>query len=302
MAILKASTPHPRQTAVAAFRIDQWWPIWIGLLVLYVPVIYDLFDTIWQTEEQAHGPIILVLLVYLVWRKRAELANTSSFSIAEGAIVLLLGLLCYAEGRAQTIYILELASVPLIGAGVTLIKFGKRGLRVLAFPLFFSLFMIPLPGILVDAATGPLKLYISKLSTNFLYLLGFPIGRSGVAIVIGPYHLLVADACSGLHSMFSLSAMGILFLYLVNYRNPVRNALIIASILPIAFVANVVRVIALILITFQFGDSAGQGFIHGFAGVLLFFVSLILLFSVDSILGHLKALRDPVLATRAAQT
>jgi exosortase B len=297
MAILTASTPYPGPIRSATRKFADWWPIWIGLLALYLPVIYDLFETIWQTEEQAHGPIILVVLAYLVWRKRTALDNASPPRLVAGGAFLCLGLLFYAEGRAQNIYILELGSVPLIGAGVTLMKFGTQGLRTLAFPLFFSMFMIPLPGILVDAATGPLKLYISKLSTDFLYLLGYPIGRSGVAIVIGPYHLLVADACSGLHSMFSLSALGILFLYLVHYRNPVRNVLILASILPIAFAANVVRVIVLILVTYQFGDSAGQGFVHGFAGVLLFCVSLILLFSVNSLLGRFKGLRDAVPST-----
>lgn len=294
MASLTTPTPTYRLNQGKVFSLG-WLPIWFGLLVLYVPMFYDLFNTIWQTEEQAHGPIILVLLAYLVWRKRSELELMSTPSFGVGSVVLLIGLLFYAEGRSQNIYILQLASVSVVCAGVALIKFGKRGFHTLAFPLFFSLFMIPLPGVVVDAATGPLKLYISKLSTNFLYLLGYPIGRNGVAIVIGPYHLMVADACSGLHSMFSLSALGVLFLYLVNYRNPLRNALIIASILPIAFAANVVRVIVLILVTFQYGDSAGQGFAHGFAGILLFFVSLVFLFSVDNLSGRFKVLKDAVL-------
>lgn len=290
MAILTASISDYPPASRRAFGL-YWWPVWLGLLVLYVPMVYRLFETIWQSEEQAHGPIILLLLVYLVWRKRAAFAVESALGNVLGTLALVIGLLCYAEGRSQTIYILQLASVPLVCAGIILIKLGRPGFRAFAFPLFFSLFMIPLPGILVDATTGPLKLWISKLATNFLYLLGFPIGRSGVAIVIGPYHLLVADACSGLHSMFSLSALGILFLYLVHYRNPFRNALIIASILPIAFAANVVRVIVLILVTYRFGDVAGQGFAHGFAGILLFFVSLILLFTVDSLSGRFKLMR-----------
>ena len=290
MAILTAPVPGYTSLSRRAFGLN-WWPVWFGLLVLYVPMAYSLFETIWQSEEQAHGPIILLLLAYLVWQKRVAFTVDAAPRYGLGTLALLLGLLCYAGGRSQTIYILQLASVPLVCAGITLIKLGQPGFRAFVFPLFFSLFMIPLPGFLVDAATGPLKLWISELATDFLYLMGLPIGRSGVAIVIGPYHLLVADACSGLHSMFSLTALGILFLHLVNYRNPLRNALIIASILPIAFAANVVRVIVLILITYQYGDVVGQGFAHGFAGILLFFVSLILLFSVDGLTGRFKALR-----------
>lgn len=292
MAFLTAS-PSDYATTTHREPSHEWWPVWLGVAVLYIPMIYGLFETIWQTEDQAHGPIILFLLAYLVWRKRAVFRNRAQPSSVLGSLCLFLGLLFYAEGVSQAIFILQLASIPFVCGGVMLIKLGKQGFKSLAFPLFFSFFMIPLPGILVDATTGPLKLYISEIATNLLYVLGYPIGRSGVAIVIGPYHLLVADACSGLHSMFSLTALGILFLYLVNYKNPLRNALIIASILPIAFAANVVRVIVLILITFYYGDSAGQGFAHGFAGVLLFFVSLVLLFSVDSLSRHLKSLGAP---------
>lgn len=290
MAILTASPSNGVKTARRDLRLEGW-SIWIGMAILYIPMVFDLFATIWQTEDQAHGPIILLLLAFLVWRKRAVFNGKFVPSVLLGSLVLFGGLLFYAAGRSQGIYILQLASIPFVCGGVVLIRLGRQGFASLRFPMFFGLFMIPLPGILVDATTGPLKLYISKIATSFLYLLGYPIGRSGVAIVIGPYHLLMADACSGLHSMFSLSALGVLFLYLVNYRNPLRNALIIASILPIAFAANVVRVIVLILITFYYGDSAGQGFAHGFAGVLLFFVSLVLLFSVDSLSGRFRMLR-----------
>jgi exosortase len=104
-------------------------------------------------------------------------------------------------------------------------------------------------------------------------------------LTIGQYQLLVADACSGLHSMFSLSAMGLLYLYLMRHTSTTRNLLLIASILPIAFISNVMRVMLLVLITYYLGDEAGQGFLHGFAGILLFVIGLLFLFLVDAFLG-----------------
>jgi exosortase len=145
--------------------------------------------------------------------------------------------------------------------------------------------MIPLPNMLVDIVTGPLKQQISELAEMVLYWFGYPIARSGVTLSIGNYQLLVADACSGLHSMFSLSAMGLLYLYIMQYRSWVRNGVLIASLLPIAFFANTVRVIILVLITYYFGDETGQGFIHEFAGILLFLVSILFLFAFDNLLG-----------------
>jgi exosortase len=96
--------------------------------------------------------------------------------------------------------------------------------------------------------------------------------------------MLVADACSGLHSMYSLSALGTLFVYIMARRSKLHNAIMLASILPIAFAANIVRVIAPVLITYRFGDAAGQGFLHGAAGIMLMLVALMLFFAMDALL------------------
>jgi exosortase B len=162
---------------------------------------------------------------------------------------------------------------------------GTAALRALWFPLFFFVFMIPIPGILVDSLTGPLKRHVSEIAEQVLYVAGYPIARSGVTLTIGPYQLLVADACSGLNSMYSLTALGLLYLYLMQHRSVLRNLIIGAAILPVAFGANIIRVIFLVLVTYHLGDEAGQGFLHGFSGMVLFIVALGLLFTLDAALG-----------------
>ncbi len=77
--------------------------------------------------------------------------------------------------------------------------------------------------------------------------------------------------------MFSLSAIGLLYLYLMRHKSWLHNGLIVASLLPIAFCANIVRVIILVLVTYHFGDAAGQGFVHGFSGMVLFVIALIVM-------------------------
>lgn len=265
----------------------SWWPILVGLAALYLPTYYNLAITIWQSEDQAHGPIVLAAALFILWHKRDCLTGNiqeGSNPIA-GWLLLLFGLLLYVFGRSQGVLIFDIGSQIPVLAGILLITRGITGVRMLWFPLFFLVFMIPLPGMLVDVVTGPLKQQISELTEMALYWAGYPIGRSGVTLSIGPYQLLVADACSGLHSMFSLSAMGLLYLYIMQYRSWIRNGVLIASILPIAFVANTVRVIILVLVTYYFGDEAGQGFLHKFAGILLFVFSLLFLFALDGLLG-----------------
>ena len=256
----------------------------MGLLVLYLPTYYDLSQTVWTEEEYVHSPMVLIASIWLFWRQReALLAPPQQTRPAAGGILLGVGLLLYAIGRSQEILLFEVGSQIPVLLGVLLITLGDNAVRKLWFPLFFLLFMIPVPILLVDVMTGPLKQQISQLAEDTLYALGYPIARSGVVLTIGPYQLLVADACSGLHSMFSLSAMGLLYLYLLHYPSRLKNALLIASILPIAFFANVVRVIILVLVTYHFGDEAGQGFLHKFAGIILFAAALLMLFALDGL-------------------
>ena len=286
------NTLAPRATLPGVLvPLKTWWPIFIGLLVLYVPTYWTMAHGIWNTEEHAHGPIVLIVALFLVWQQRSIFqAEPQTPTLVESAIgwaLLVAGLLTYALGRSQDILLFEVGSqIPVI-LGALLITLGTRAARALWFALFFLIFIVPLPGFIVDAATGPLKQYISVIAEQVLYAAGYPIARSGVMLTVGQYQLLVADACSGLHSMFSLSAMGLLYLYLMQRTSLARNLIIMAAILPIAFVANIIRVMVLILVTYHMGDEAGQGFLHGFAGIMLFIVGLLFLFLLDWVLGFI---------------
>ena len=143
-------------------------------------------------------------------------------------------------------------------------------------------------------SSGNHAIRIADIVESLLYIAGYPIARSGVILSIGPYQLQVADACSGLHSMFSLSALGTLFMYMMGRKTKLHMGIMLASILPIAFVANIVRVITLVLVTYYLGDEAGQGFLHGAAGIVLLLVALVLFFFLDLALDKvLPARRAP---------
>jgi len=277
---------------VALTPLKTWWPIVFGLLALYVPTYWTLAHGLWNSDDHAHGPIVLIVTLYLIWQQRAVFVAETHIAptyveVATGWTLLVVGLLAYALGRSQDILLFEVGSQLPVILGALLVTLGLRAARALWFALFFLLFMIPLPGFVVDAATGPLKQYISVIAEQVLYAAGYPIARSGVMLTVGQYQLLVADACSGLHSMFSLSAMGLLYLYLMQRTSVARNLIIMAAILPIAFAANIVRVMVLILVTYHLGDEAGQGFLHGFAGIMLFVIGLLFLFVLDWVLGFI---------------
>lgn len=263
----------------------EWLPVCVGLVVLYAPTFFGLANGLWQSDEYAHGPIILAVVIWLIWdRRHALLAAPTSNNPAIGLVLVIAGLLSYILGRSQGITILDVGSLFLVLSGVLLAMRGWSGVRSLWFMLLFIAYLLPLPGTFVDAITGPLKNYVSLIAEQILYTAGYPIARSGVVLTIGQYQLLVADACSGINSMFSLSAVGLLYLYLVRHKSWLHNGLIVASLLPIAFCANIIRVIFLVLVTYHFGDAAGQGFLHGFSGMVLFVVALTCILLLDAIL------------------
>ncbi|PSJ16445.1 exosortase B [Nitrosomonas supralitoralis] len=268
--------------------ILAWWPIILGVLTLYIPTFYGLANGIWTNEEQAHGPIILILSIWLIfrkWKTMIEESDDQSTSVL-GWLVLIVALIFYVVGSSQQILILEIGSFILALTAILLIKRGYAALKIMWFPLFFLLFMIPLPGSVVSFFTMPMKMAVSYVAENILFWANYPIARNGVILQIGQYQLLVADACAGLQTLLTLEALGLFYLNLINHTSVFRNVTLAILIIPISFTANVIRVIVLTLITYHYGDAAGQGFLHGFAGMVLFISALVLILGVDGLLQY----------------
>lgn len=271
----------------------EWLPVLIGLLVLYVPTFCSLSIGLWTKVDQAHGPIIFLLSAWLILRRWNVMLSVSSNENTSrfGWIILFLALIFYIIGRSQQILVLEISSLILMLSAILLIKRGYGALKAMWFPLFFLLFMIPLPGPFVTALTMPMKMAVSFVAEAVLYWLSYPIARDGVILQIGHYQLLVADACAGLQTLLTLEALGLFYMNLVNHASFVRNVLLATLIIPISFTANVIRVIVLTLVTYHFGDAAGQGFLHEFAGMVLFISALMLILTTDAVLQYFIRIR-----------
>jgi len=260
----------------------------LGLGVMFGPVFIKLAHTVWNTDEQGHGPIILAVAAWLLWQRRELFQKAAAAGRPAGFMGwawLLSGLFIYFVGRLQNIVTFEMGAIIPLLVGALAATFGWGVVRVASFPIFFLLFAVPLPGPVVDAMTAPLKQAVSWFSEQVLWAAGYPIARTGVILNVGPYQLLVADACAGLNSMFTLEALGLLYMNIVGHTSRLRNVLLAILLIPMSFTANVIRVIVLVLVTYHFGDEAGQGVIHGAAGMLLFIVALFLMFVMDSVLG-----------------
>jgi exosortase B len=266
-----------------------WATVAAALMVLYIPAFYDLVHGPWSTPDEGHGPVVLVIAAWLLWNRRtAILAAPAVDTPVRGWLCLLFGLSMFVLGRSQDLLTLEIGALPCIVLALLLLLHGPAAVRLAAFPLVFLLFMVPLPGVFVDTLTQPMARAVSHAAEQVLFWLGLPVARSGVVLQLGPYQLLVAEACAGLRSLFALEAMGLLYLNMRGHSSLTRILALAVLIVPIAVAANVIRVVSLALITYDLGDAAGQGFLHEFSGLVLYCAALLLIVGADSLAGLLS--------------
>ena len=272
-----------------------WLIVLSGLCSMYIPTFIDLYQNTWSTDNQAHGPIVFSISLWLLYRKWPEMldAKVEKKNSSINWFFLIVGLLFYIVGRSQSIVSVETTSLVLLLPAIGLLLLGTRSVKIVWFPLFFLLFMIPLPGPIVAAITMPMKIAVSYVTEQILYAMDYPIARNGVILQIGQYQLLVADACAGLHTLLTLESLGLLYLNLVRHESFIRNLTLVILIVPISFTANVIRVMVLTLITYYFGDEAGQGFLHGFAGMVLFLSALLLIIGADALVRIVFVQKNP---------
>jgi exosortase B len=273
-----------------------------SFFVAYLPTYLRLAGGAWQTEQEGHGPLIMLAAAWLAWQQRGRLKGIEMHpaSIA-GWIVLLLSLLLMAITRSQDIPMIEVASQIPVLLGCLLLIGGWPLARVFAFPLAFLIFSVPPPNWLLDAFTVPLKVGISDIVSNALYDLGYPVAQNGVMIMIGSYELMVKDACSGVNSIFALSAIGVFYVHEFVSNHPVRKVLLILSIVPITVLANVFRVVTLVLGAYYIGVDTIEGLFHDLTGIALFVFALVLFFLLDRVLISVEFLVGKALGLKSAR-
>jgi exosortase len=286
--LVQVPAPTPRQFALAGNLM-----LALGCVALAVPTMYEVATKTWTTEQGGHGPLVFVTGLWAIWREikgKGFVRRPGEFAI--GLPLLALALAVFVLARITGI--LEIEAFAMYGALVSgaYLLFGGAIMRAIWFPLVYLAFALPPPDTVVAAITQPIKIAISSWAVSVLHLLGYPVASSGVAIQIGQYQLLVAAACAGLNSIVTLTALCFLYVYLKHRSNLVALMVIALAAIPVAIISNFVRVLALVLITYYFGDAVAQGFLHDFAGLLMFAVALLTIFGIDQLASPLFAKRQ----------
>lgn len=261
----------------------------LGLAAIVVPTMYDVARLTWTTEQGGHAPIILATGGWLLYREvKGSRLRPRPGKLWIGLPLFLACLLLYVVARITGVLEIEGAAMyaSIIVAGYLVA--GGALLRAAWFPLLYLAASLPPPDTVVSLITQPLKIGISESAVSVLHSLGYPIASSGVTIQIANYQLLVAAACAGLNSIITLSAICLFYVYLRHRNDLVAFLIVAALIVPVAVFSNFVRVVALVLITYYFGEAAAQGFLHDFAGLTLFLVALVSIIGLDSVFSRLR--------------
>ena len=284
-----ATTVTTSPARAAARPLGEHWPLLAGLAVIAVPMFITQGREVWTREIGAHGPIVLATGAWLMWNRVPAMRAAGGRRAPAWLLALMIvpALAIYIFGRAYDFISLEALGVYVIGIAVALRLAGARGVAQNWFPFAYLAFLLPPPGWLIDRITSPLREFVSMVTTDGLRWCGVPISRDGVTLTVAQYQLLVEDACSGMNSLIGLTAVSLLYIYLMHRSSWRYSLLLIAFILPIAVLANILRISVLVLLTYHYGDAVAQGFLHVTAGMVLFTVALVLVFSLDTLLQKL---------------
>jgi exosortase len=285
---LDAALPKPARSLTIGL-VDAW-PLIVAFVILAIPTALTLAGQTWSTEAGAQGPLVLCTGAWLMWRLRPEFAEQGApGNPLVTTAMLVVALVFYIFGRAYDFITLEAAG--LYGAGLAMLN-ARIGARVMInnwFPFLYLAFLIPPPEYVLTHLTAPLKQFVSQVSTTWLANFGLPVARQGVTIFVAQYQLLVEDACSGMNSIIGIIAITLLYIYLSRGSSWRYSLLLTALAVPIAIIANILRIMTLILLTYGFGDAVAQGFLHYTAGFFLFALALLLVFSLDNLFSVVGA-------------
>ncbi len=248
--------------------------IYILLLAgIYFSTFSWLVNKDWTRGDYSYGVLIPFIVLYLLWEKKDRFFSESSEPTWYGFILFLPGIMLFWVGKLAGEFFILYFSCWLIIAGLCWINFGMEKIKVIAFPLFFSLTMFPLPNFINVKITLKLKLISSKFGVILMRMWGMSAFREGNVIDLGFTKLQVVDACSGLRYLFSMIVLSILIAYFYRGRLWKKLTVIISSV-PLTIFSNSLRIALTGILAEKFGQKMITGFFHEFEGLLIFMITL----------------------------
>jgi exosortase len=238
----------------------------------------------WIDPNYSHGFLVPLISGWIIWRDRQVLASLPRQACGWGLAVVAAGLALLLAGQlAQEFFLRRISLLP-VSWGLALTYFGWPLARRLIFPTAYLMLMVPLPYVVYDSLAFPLRLLAADLAGWGLRLFGLPVLVEGNVIHLPSVIMDVVDACSGIRSLISLLAVGVILAYLM-LPGRWRKALLVVLVPPVAMLANALRVMVTGLLAERFGEVVLQGATHDFVGWLVFMAGFVMLLGIAKLLG-----------------
>jgi len=273
-------------TSASHKRQPYLWQVGILLVLfawLYAPVASMMVVQCWQDPNYTYGLFVPVFSLFLLWQDRARLTQLQLNPSWSGVVILLFALFALVIGTVGSGFFLTRISLLLVISGVVVSLAGWKYLRAICFPLAFLILLLPSSSV-ISQITFPLQIIASKTASVLVRVAGISVVREGNILLLPTARLQVAEACSGIQSLFSLLTLAIIYGCMVESRIRTRILLAFAAI-PISVAANALRIAVAAIVLQRWGTERAQGGFHTFSGWLVFMGALAMLFLFERILA-----------------
>lgn len=255
------------------------------ILTVYAQVLPSMVAQWYADPNYSHGFLVPLIAAYFVFEKRHLLSPTESTPWTPGFAVVTLGLVQLIGGRLAGELFTQRSSLVIVLCGAVLYFFGIQLFREIKGPLLYLLFMVPLPYIVYDSIAFPLKMLVTRISVFTLKSGGIAVQQEGNILMFPNLNLEVADACSGIRSLMTLTALAVAYVFIIKTTS-FRRVIIVLCTIPVAIVTNVVRVTVTGFLSERYGSAAAEGFFHEFAGIVVFVLGLVLIVTIGELLSR----------------
>ena len=262
-----------------------WWKLGVMLALLawlYGPILWRLARQWLSDPNFSHGIFVPVFALFVVWQKRKEIREITPAPSWSGLPILVGGLLMLVLGVLGAELFFSRSSLLVVIAGLVILFWGWPTFRAVLFPWACLILMIPIPALIFQKVTFPMQIFASKIAAALLPLAGVPVYREGNIITLPNKPLEVVQACSGIRSLLTLITLAIIYGYLLEKRKSIRILLALSAV-PIAILANSLRIVGTGLLVQYWDPDKAEGFYHTFQGLLIFVVSLAMLFVLHNL-------------------
>lgn len=251
------------------------------LFLLWFCAFIPAYPVLWQTwmnsSNNSHGLLVPLISVFLIWTKRDQLSKANLDSSNWGLVILIVSLALYIVSLAGHVAVIQRAMIVFSLIGLILFNFGSLVFNILAFPLFYLIFMIPVPVSIYTLVAFPLQLFATNVAYVLIKAVNIPVFKEGNMLYFVQTQLEVAEACSGLRSMMAFVMLSVLFAYFMD-RNWWRRGALVLSSIPLAIAVNIVRVTGTGILAHFYGEKVARGFMHEFSGLVVFALGFVLMF------------------------